>query len=982
MKSLEKKYVNSFFIVAFIILVAVNIITYLNIRIHLDDEIVINEALATIRISESLFTKISEAETGRRGFFITSDTEFLNQYNIDVKSVDSIYLKMKSYSNLNEPQKNIIDSIGRLIIIKKAEWEESIVSIENKKKDNKTLANFTTKGNELLEKIRLLIHRFQGEEQKYVNQRLMRSGESASYTMISLITGSAIAYILLVTGVIFLNRNISKRRLIESRLWESRNWFATTLQSIGDGVIVTSNIGDIVYMNRVAEELTGWKEAEAKGLILNHIFNILDEKTGNKHKEISKLAEVSRGKLISGVSLKTKNNKIIPIEYITSKIQNEDNTTLGEVFVFRDISERQKTETELLESKKFIQKIADSIPSVIYLYNLKRRKLMYVNYKVIDLLGYSSQFVMSYEKGFFSKFIHPDDKERLRKVYTNIAYVKDSEIIDYEYRIINSSGIWRSFRSYEVVFSRDSDGTVLELLGTAMDVTERIKLAEEIKKYSGHLEDLVDIRTQELQKTNLMLKKEIEDRVRAERNIIAVEDKFRSLVENSIVGIYIIQDNIYVYTNPKLEEMYGYSPGELIGTDSMERIHPDYKKLVLENMQKRLNNEIDSIQYVFKGMKKNGDIIDVEVRGTKMNYNSGVAIIGSLLDITERNKYEQAIIDQQQFLKTVIDTNPSFVFAKDFDGRFTLVNKAVAENYGTNVNDLIGKTDADFNENIEEVVHFLKDDREVISTRKTKFIAEEEVTNSATGVTKWYQTIKVPLYTKDIDVQVLGVATDITARKNAEELIKKSLYEKELLLKEIHHRVKNNLQIIVSLLKLQSKYMYDERDLELFINSRSRVETMSMLHEKLYKTKDLSNIDLGGYLNDLANNIVKSISTSKDEITLEINNENAPIGIDTAIPCGLIINELLLGMCKYSLEGIKNKTIKMQLKKEDGGIHITVTDNGKGISSSADEDTPDSLGMQLIDMLVKQLDGEVKIGIANGTWFELNFNELRYKERI
>jgi len=385
---------------------------------------------------------------------------------------------------------------------------------------------------------------------------------------------------------------------------------------------------------------------------------------------------------------------------------------------------------------------------------------------------------------------------------------------------------------------------------------------------------------------------------------------------------------------------------------------------------------------VFKGMKKNGDIIDVEVRGTKMNYNSGVAIIGSLLDITERNKYEQAIIDQQQFLKTVIDTNPSFVFAKDFDGRFTLVNKAVAENYGTNVNDLIGKTDADFNENIEEVVHFLKDDREVISTRKTKFIAEEEVTNSATGVTKWYQTIKVPLYTKDIDVQVLGVATDITARKNAEELIKKSLYEKELLLKEIHHRVKNNLQIIVSLLKLQSKYMYDERDLELFINSRSRVETMSMLHEKLYKTKDLSNIDLGGYLNDLANNIVKSISTSKDEITLEINNENAPIGIDTAIPCGLIINELLLGMCKYSLEGIKNKTIKMQLKKEDGGIHITVTDNGKGISSSADEDTPDSLGMQLIDMLVKQLDGEVKIGIANGTWFELNFNELRYKERI
>ncbi|HEY3251338.1 MAG TPA: PAS domain S-box protein, partial [Ignavibacteria bacterium] len=558
----------------------------------------------------------------------------------------------------------------------------------------------------------------------------------------------------------------------------------------------------------------------------------------------------------------------------------------------------------------------------------------------------------------------------------------DSETIDYEYRIKNSKGEWRIFRSYDAVFARANDGTILEMLGTAMDITESKRLEEEIKKYSGQLEKLVDIRTKELSRTNEMLKREIEERAKVEKSIIEAEEKFRSLVENSPFGIYILQDDNFIYTNPKFGDIFGFRRDELTGTYIYDTIQPDYRNKLSENIKRLLNNEIHSVQYAFKGIKKDGSEIDIEVRGTKMNYKGRVSIIGSLIDITEHKQHEEAILEQQQFLKTVIDTSPGFIFAKDWDGKFTLANKSVADIYGTTVVNLIGKRDADFNSNIDEIEHFINDDREVISRRKPKIISEEIVTNSVTNESRWYQTVKIPLTDKNGNTQVLGISTDITERKLAEEMTKKSLNEKEMLLKEIHHRVKNNLQIIVSLLKLQSRYLYDSKDLEMFNDSRSRVETMSMIHEKLYKTRNLANINIGNYLSDLMNNILKSQRNGQKDIELEFKYDNVLLGIDTAIPCGLIINELLLNIIKYSFDHSENKKIKFLLKNYDDKIHIHVSDNGRGISGVKDINSPDSLGFQLIEMLVKQLEGEMTIINDEGTNFCLSFKELIYKERI
>jgi len=151
-------------------------------------------------------------------------------------------------------------------------------------------------------------------------------------------------------------------------------------------------------------------------------------------------------------------------------------------------------------------------------------------------------------------------------------------------------------------------------------------------------------------------------------------------------------------------------------------------------------------------------------------------------DLTEEKHAEQALQKEvgereaaERLLRQVIDADPSLVFVKDRDGRFVLVNKAVADIYGTTVDAQVGKTDADFNPNKGEVEHFLRDDRAVMDSRRPKVVAEESVTNPATGATRWFQTVKVPLLSPDGEAhRVLGVATDITERKRAEEALRRS----------------------------------------------------------------------------------------------------------------------------------------------------------------------------------------------------------------
>lgn len=213
----------------------------------------------------------------------------------------------------------------------------------------------------------------------------------------------------------------------------------------------------------------------------------------------------------------------------------------------------------------------------------------------------------------------------------------------------------------------------------------------------------------------------------------------------------------------------------------------------------------------------------------------------------------------------------------------------------------------------------------------------------------------------------------------AEENLKKSLKEKETLLREIHHRVKNNLQIISSLLTLQSQYIKDNNDATMLTESQNRIISMSLIHEKLYQSKDLAKIDFKEYTEDLVTGLFQSYGISSSRITLNLDIEKISLTIDSAIPCGLIINELVTNSLKYAFPGDKKGEIKVTLHSIGAKVfELVVSDNGIGIPKELDFRNIESLGLHLVTILVEnQLHGEIYLNRDNGTEFQIKFKEIK-----
>ncbi len=220
--------------------------------------------------------------------------------------------------------------------------------------------------------------------------------------------------------------------------------------------------------------------------------------------------------------------------------------------------------------------------------------------------------------------------------------------------------------------------------------------------------------------------------------------------------------------------------------------------------------------------------------------------------------------------------------------------------------------------------------------------------------------------------------------EEAEKEIKKSLKEKEVLLKEIHHRVKNNMQIISSLLKLQSNRTTDKKDVEFLRESYHRIRSMSLIHEKLYGSKNLSYINFNEYISDLSKNIFRSYISSAEKISFKIEADDIWLGIDASIPCGLLINELLSNSLKHAFPDGREGEIRLSIRKTGRGeIQLIVSDNGIGIPENIDFRNTDSLGLRLVTILSEnQLQGKIELDRTAGTKFTITFKEIEPGERV
>lgn len=219
------------------------------------------------------------------------------------------------------------------------------------------------------------------------------------------------------------------------------------------------------------------------------------------------------------------------------------------------------------------------------------------------------------------------------------------------------------------------------------------------------------------------------------------------------------------------------------------------------------------------------------------------------------------------------------------------------------------------------------------------------------------------------------ILRDTTARREAEERMKSSLREKEVLLREVHHRVKNNLQVVSSLLNLQARGAPDEYVRRGFEESRNRVQSMALIHEQLYESRDLSNVNFPEYIQQLCSRLFRSYQVQKTRVKLRTEVGDVRLGVDLAVPCGLIVNELISNSLKYAFPAQRSGTIAVEIKHmQDESILLRVADDGVGLPPDVGFWNTKTLGLRLVRTLVRQIDGEIELGGPPGAEFRIRFS--------
>jgi PAS domain S-box-containing protein len=354
--------------------------------------------------------------------------------------------------------------------------------------------------------------------------------------------------------------------------------------------------------------------------------------------------------------------------------------------------------------------------------------------------------------------------------------------------------------------------------------------------------------------------------------------------------------------------------------------------------------------------------------------------------VLQRRRAEKELEERERLLSLVTDNMLNLVSHVNKEGIFQYISPSVKTVLGYEVEDVLGKNVFEFIQlsHPEDLEKLMSTFIEAKLSYKPGSIQHRF--KCADGHYIWVNSLGNPLFDDKNEYKgVVFSMTDISSIKSAEEKYKVSLKEKELLLKELHHRVKNNMQIISSLLNLQAQNLKDERDKEMFQSSQSRVKSMAIIHEKLYNSPDFAHINISDYIKSLVEELYATYKMSRDTINLKIDVDDLILDMETAIPLGLLINEMVSNSLKYAFsdsEHLENGEIDIKLRKVKKEYKLKVSDNGIGIPDNVDFHQSETLGLQLISSLTDQIDGEIELKRDQGTKFIIKFRESEYPERI
>ena len=560
--------------------------------------------------------------------------------------------------------------------------------------------------------------------------------------------------------------------------------------------------------------------------------------------------------------------------------------------------------------------------------------------------------------------------------YCKVLFSEDGAVRDFIYLAVNDSfekltglkGVGGKRVSEVIPGIRESDPAIFEVYG-------RVATTGVPEKFETYLKTLgiwFAVSVYSPEKDHFVAVFDvITDRKDAEEALRRSERTIRALMNAPDDVIFLMDsDGRLLAVNEETEKRFARTRGELLNSNIYDLLPP----ALAESRKTAMRGVIRSGKPVRFEDERDGRWLENMVYPIA----DGQGRVGMLAvyarDVTSRKTAENALKKSEEKYRNIFENAVDGIFQANPEGYFISVNPSMAgiHGYSSPEEMIAAVTD------IERQLYIDPEDRR----RYKKLLAEHGTVEDfeaqvlrKDGVRIWTSTSS--RLVKDGEGNILyseGTVEDITARKESEKTLKEALKEKEILLREIHHRVKNNMQVMSSLLNLQTQHLDDPKALDIFRTSIHRIRSMALIHDKLYRSESLSTIHFPEYVSDLLRGLFAACAPDAG-VELNLGIDPLSLNIDTAIPLGLIINELVSNSLKHAFPGGSGGAISVSLRGQDGHMVLTVSDNGSGFPEELDFMNTESMGMQLVVTLVEQLEGTITLERRGETKFEVTFRE-------
>ena len=773
-------------------------------------------------------------------------------------------------------------------------------------------------------------------------------------------------------------KDITKYKNVENELSEIKQKYGDLFNSSPNYIIFLGLNGNLIHVNKAACDVVGLSSEELIGKNFKELGFLLDEELPLRLKNLSNVLKENKT-IIRESRFIDKNGKIRYIESFSIPLKLDDEI-IGFNIICNDITKCKKAEKALKQSEQYYKTIFENTGTATFIFD-EDNVISLVNAECERLSGYSKEEL---EGKSWIDFVEGDDREKLIDYYHLRRKDPNSAPKNYEFKFMTKHSDILHFYA-NIVSIPGTNNRLVSLL----DITENKKLVESLKES---------------------------------------KNRYRKLVENSFDAVVIHDGNKIISANSAAMEILGVkSLEEFLNKSMLDFISPEYHKIGRKQMHEILEKNFIIPVTVYKLLRADGTPVDVEIMAVKFihegkkvvqcvfrditkykmvegqknklieeltHFSRHLEYVNKKLEVTTQelhaankelqrngeklNVVNKVLKEREEQLKLFIEYAPATIAMFDNNMDLIAASKRWITDHHLEGQDIMGRSHYE--------IFPVKDEWKEVHKRcldGDNERCEEEIFVSADGTIQWIKWEVIPWYSSSGSIGgIIIFSEDITESKIAKNKIKKSLEEKEILLKEIHHRVKNNLQIISSLLALQTNYVDNDETKNVLYESQNRIKSMAIVHEMLYQSNDLVTINFSKYIESLVNDLFYSYGV-KSNIKIILDAEPVLLNIETAIPCGLIIIELVSNSLKYAFPDDMPGKIIVTLYSNDNTFELIISDNGTGLPESIDfKNVNSSLGLQLVNLLVKQLDGSIKLDKTEGTKFIIKFKELEYNKRL